>query len=262
MLKKIKNENNDILDYIGQDYGKCLYLYLDYLKYGVDNKNVKVWLQYDKNNCIDAVILMYYNGMHIYSKLKNCDYEEIRTLIFEQKPSIICSEKEIIQNLEKITGYNVKYGWVKELYNTNQILDQKEVNIAEKEKDFDEIARLLATDFGLTSIQDIKSLSNQIKERNKEKYSRNYYICMDNKIVSHVATGAENKEISIITSVITDEKYRRRGLASKCMKKICYDLIKEGKKVYLINYTEASTALYEKLGFKVLCEYGKLYLEN
>lgn len=262
MIKKIENQNNNILDYIGQDYGKCLYLYLDYLKYGLDNPNVKVWTQLDNNDDIDAVILMYYNGMHIYSKLKNCNYEEITKLILEFNPSIICSEKEIINNLEKRIEYKAKYGWVRELIELDKISNQEDVKVAYNDREFEEIAKLISTDPTLMSSNNLNTLANQIKERNKEKFSRNYYISLDSKIVSHVATGAENQNISIITSVITDVNYRCRGLANKCMQKICYDLVNEGKKVYLINYTQESGYLYEKLGFKVLCEYGELYLEN
>lgn len=41
------NEKNkkEIIDYIGQDYGKCLYLYIDLLKYGLSNKNINMWWQ-------------------------------------------------------------------------------------------------------------------------------------------------------------------------------------------------------------------------
>ena len=40
------------------------------------------------------------------------------------------------------------------------------------------------------------------------------------------------------------------------------NLLDEGKKVYLINYTDESTGLYDKLGFEVSCEIGKLYLTD
>ena len=61
---------------------------------------------------------------------------------------------------------------------------------------------------------------------------------------------------------MTDEIYRGKGLATKVCSKLCNDLIDEGKKIYLINYTNESTGLYDKLGFKVLCDWGKLYKNN
>lgn len=73
------------------------------------------------------------------------------------------------------------------------------------------------------------------------------------------ATGAESLKVATITYVITHPDSRRKGLATKVISKICKDLITEGKKVFLVNYTQASTMLYEKIGFKVSCEWAKLY---
>ena len=70
---------------------------------------------------------------------------------------------------------------------------------------------------------------------------------------------AEIDEIAVLSNVITNPSYRGKGLATIVCSKLCNDLIDEGKKVYLINYTEESTGLYDKLGFEISCEIGKLY---
>ena len=44
MFKRVNQENVKLIkEYIGNDYDKCLYLYLDFLKYGLDNDNLKFW---------------------------------------------------------------------------------------------------------------------------------------------------------------------------------------------------------------------------
>ena len=41
---------------------------------------------------------------------------------------------------------------------------------------------------------------------------------------------------------------------------VAYDYkMHEVKNVYLINYSNESTKLYDKIGFKICCEWGKLY---
>ena len=107
-----------------------------------------------------------------------------------------------------------------------------------------------------------KSLYNQLKERNDSNFSRNYVIKDGNNIVSHAATGAEIDNAAILTYVITAPKSRGNGYATKVVGKLCYDLINEGKKIYLINYTDESTALYTKLGFKQVATIGKLVLKK
>lgn len=56
-----------VLSYIGDDYYKCLYLYIDMQQYGCSSEFTQTWLQED-NGEITAVMLAYHNAMHVYSK--------------------------------------------------------------------------------------------------------------------------------------------------------------------------------------------------
>ena len=109
MLKRVeKGEEPSIKEYIGTNYDKCLYLYLDFVKYGLSNENLKFWLDID-NDEIKSVILKYYSGMHVFSKDKNCSYDDIVELILEETPSVICAEKlEYCQSIS-----HVKTQWLK-----------------------------------------------------------------------------------------------------------------------------------------------------
>ena len=64
----------------------------------------------------------------------------------------------------------------------------------------------------------------------------------------------------MLAYVITDPEYRGKGLARKVCEKVCKDVIDEGKKVYLINYSKESTALYDKIGFKICAEWAKMFI--
>ena len=78
MFKRVNQENVKLIkEYIGNDYDKCLYLYLDFLKYGLDNDNLKFWFD-SKDDEIKCVVLKYYSGMHVFSKNRDCDSDEIK----------------------------------------------------------------------------------------------------------------------------------------------------------------------------------------
>ena len=261
MIKQITEDNPYLVSYIGEDYNKCLYLYLNYKKYGIENENIKIWIQKNEKNEITALVLMYYTGMHIFSKENDCDFNELRQLILKEKPTIICSEKSIIGNLNNdLNEYKCQYGWVRELNSLDESYNDKSVCVAKLE-DFKEIAELIYNDKETGSIYDYDVLLSQLENRYKEKYARNYFAREDGKIVSHAATGAENSELGVVSYVITHKDYRRKGLAKKTVGKLCYDLINENKKVYLINYSYESTELYDRIGFEVSCEIGKLYID-
>ena len=56
MIKKCKYDDiTDVFNYIDKDYGKCLYMYIDLKKYGLENENLNVWIQYDNQNICGVI---------------------------------------------------------------------------------------------------------------------------------------------------------------------------------------------------------------
>lgn len=255
-----KTQKREIEEYIGKSYNECLYLYLNYKKYGFDNKHVKLYMQKEEN-IVTSLVLTYYSGMHVYSKNDNFNSSELISFIIKMNPSIICAKKDIIKKLSlPLSKYNYEseFGWVREINNISFGFRDK-VERAQ-ESDFAEIAKLLYQDDDIGSSYKIDELTKQIKERNLEGYGRNYVIKDSGKIIAHAGTGAENDKVAVFNYLIVDPSYRKKGYATCVLSAVCEDLIKEGKKVYLINYTKESTALYDKVGFKISCEWGKLFL--
>ena len=63
----MEKENERLIeDYIGDDYNKCLYLYLDLMKYGVTNENVKSYTAYEPSG-------FSYSKKNLNVKLLGCD---------------------------------------------------------------------------------------------------------------------------------------------------------------------------------------------
>lgn len=255
-----ESELMQIDEVIGNNYFKCLYLYMDYKRYGTNDKNVKIWVQ-KSDNKIYTVILKYYTGMHIFSTKIGYNVEELIDLINSENPAMICGEKILINCIErnmKNSTYESEYGWVRKLYKLNDCVNCD--GIVANKNDFYSIAKLIYEDEDLGSSYKLEELANQMYERNKDGFSRNYVIKKDNKVVSHVATGAEYEKIAMISYVVTDKKYRHQGLATKLLNYTCKQLIEENKEIYLINYSKESSSLYDKIGFNICCEWGKLFL--
>lgn len=260
MFKRVEKKDIQLIEeYIGTDYDKCLYLYLDFIKYGLDNENLRFWLDMEDDE-IKCVILKYYSGMHVFSKNRDCDFDEIKKLIIAETPSVICAEKFLIETLSDILKekeYATEYGWVRVL-SKHYECENSDVELASEDNDFVEISKLIKNDH-MGEFYDLDELISQIKERDEDNFGRNYIIRDGDKIISNASTNAELENIAVLSNVITDKPYRGKGLATRVCSKLCNDLIDEGKKVYLINYTDESTGLYDKLGFEISCEIGKLF---
>lgn len=261
MIQKCNNYQQLVVkEYIGSDYYKCLYLYIDMLQYGCSSEFTKTWLQKSDGD-ITAVILAYHSAIHVYSKQLNFDVQELTEFLLEKNPSIICASAEIVKLLEprlSSNGFFPEIGHIGKFVYSKPITINNDIRLAKKE-DIKDIAQLLYDDDDIGSSYTMDDLVKQIEERLEEGFVRSYVIKDGNHVVAHLGTGAEIDKLCTISYVITDPKYRGRGLSSSLFSYACKELNSEGKEIFSVYYPENSRRLHHKMGFVDCCEFGKLY---
>lgn len=246
-----------ILEYIGGDYSKCLYLYINLNKYGFNNDNFNIWVSLDDKGVIKAILAKYYTGIHIFSKASDYIIDDITSFVFDNKPSIITGTGEIIKGIQSyLPDYIVEYGSVGQIKRAPDI-DASHVKKATID-DMYEIAGLLIGDDGLGGHYNAPLLEHQLKERYNEGFGRNYIIKKGNNIISHCATYAETTQLCVTSGVFTKLEERGKGYAYQIYCKLCSDLLKEGKEVFAYYYTVQAHKMHDKVGFKIISSWGKL----
>lgn len=243
-----------IFDYIGKDYGKCAYLYIDLKKYGFDNENVNVWYQGDDS--VQALVFQYYNGMHVYSRDQKFEPVEIADLIEERKPALVCGMRETIDSIkEYVKGYEPEYGKVLRLGKYTGIANE-DVYMGTRDE-LKEVAELLATDEEMGKPYGFDLLYSQLLERFDDGFGRSWIRRDDKGIVSHCATYAELEDIAVISGGIVRIDKRGKGEYPGQLGAMCRDLYNEGKEVISYYYGGAKTA-HKKVGFEILGDWAKL----
>jgi len=253
-----KEDRAEILRYLGEEKGKCLYMYMDILKFGLGHPEIDVWVQ--RNGCdILAVMMRYHNGLHIYARDAGCLSNEIVDLIKRERPTMICGEKYIVQGIaDELPGYMAEYGVVSRLSVPVVKCTGCDVGMAQS-ADFPQVAQMLKEDDDYGAAFTSDELELQFRGRQESGLSRSYVLRCGGKVVAHVATGAECDAVATISGVVVRTDYRRQGLATKVMRALCADLQSEGKDVYSIYYVDQSARLHGKLGFVKYCDWGKLF---
>lgn len=247
-----------VVSYIGDKYYESLYLYLDIKKYGIKSPNVKCWILED-NEHIQAVSLKYHTGMHIFSNEKKFRREDIVKLIKDENPTIICGEKSIIQQIgEGLPMYSCETGHVAK-YTSCECESTEGIKRATKE-DYNDMAKMLISDADIGASYSLEEMVNQISERIADGYSRSYCLYVDGKLVAQASTGAEESNVATIVYVMTDANERKKGYAKRIVSHLSNELKNEGYDVYLVYYEEGAGKLYSSLGYKDVCEIGKLYV--
>lgn len=215
-LIKVNDEKtkNKLLDYVGEDYKKVPYLYLDLEKYGLGNENVDTWY-YDDNDNIQCIFLRYFDCLHIYAKDLNDNIKDlILNVINEIKPHTIIT-------IDKV-GLYLKDKFIKE-YKTilSYVLDETnvltsgigyKVELAERD-DLVEIADLFLQSEHYKRLYNKDVLLKQFEQRYDDKFGRFFKVCDNGKIVGSLSTYGENDKFAIVSGMIVDLNYKKPGVA-------------------------------------------------
>ena len=88
-----------IMEYIGHDYARCLYLYLDLLEYGFSSPFTEVFAQ-TVGGKMTAVLLRYHSCIHIFARnAEAADIPELAQFIVEGEDTIVYCVREIAEAL-------------------------------------------------------------------------------------------------------------------------------------------------------------------
>lgn len=250
-----------LLKYYEQDLKNCLYSYIDLKKFGISNPNLTVW--FDDSDGIRCSALKYYEGLQLFDAEGKMDAAGTAELIRALNSHIVSSTVEVIETLYPLLKdhYDMEIGYVTEMRNLPEGEISEKVRPAE-EKEYEEIAALICSDEGVGGHYEKEELKEQLLTRKKEGFGRNYILKHEEEIIHHAATYAELENLAVISGVVTREDWRGKGVGTLAVRKLCYDLLKEGKKPCLFYYTKQAAGFYKKIGFEEGTGWAKLVLRK
>lgn len=258
-----RDDVNRLLTYLEQDLKNCLYSYIDLKKFGIDNPNLTVYFDESEETQIRCSALKYYEGLQLFDAEGKIDAEATAELIRSLNSHIVSSTVDVIEKLYPLLkdSYEMEQGYVTEMLSMPVCDISEEVRPAEV-AEYDEIAELICSDEGVGGHYEPQELKEQLLTRLEEGFGRNYILKRDGEIIHHAATYAELDNLAVISGVITREDWRGKGVGTLAVRKLCYDLLKEGKKPCLFYYTKQAEGFYKKIGFEEGTGWAKLVLRK
>lgn len=254
------SDKERIFDYIGKDYGRCLYIYIDLKKISLDGDVFRAWIQEDESGRTLAVITEYYKGIQLYSRDGSIEPQEIADFLKEKGSAMIWGMKETIDKVKALMpGFEEEVGIVGKLGDLKTDPDPKAYSA-----DFDEleeIVRLVAADEGIGKPYGYDSMYRQYSERMKDGFGRNF-IRRDEAngaIICHAGTYAELPELAVIGGVITAPAYRGKGFSKGTLAAVCKELLDEGKDVFSFFYIPSALRMHYGVGFEKVGDWSKIF---
>lgn len=254
MVRKLIESDRDIvLNFLEEESTFNLFIIGDILNTGFDKDFMEIWGEFDTNNNLIIVLLRYFNNfIPYYKETYNGDLSSFKKIIsLYNNKKLVSGKSDIVDKFTDILkDYKLKRDYFCELNHRTKLLINFEDTIIKKAT-VDDVNRI--SDF-IDSIEELgvtgenrEMLENTIKSCS----GRYFYIENENgDIISVAGTSAENKFAAMIVSVATNKKYRKRGLATKCVSKLCNDTLNDCEKLCLFYDNPEAGKVYNALGFE------------
>jgi hypothetical protein len=258
-LKQALSKDKDrILDYLRQNMQDCLYIYADIFAYGLDNPNMKVWVEESDDN-LTAVVMKYYESLQIYSDSNGFNEEKLVPIIKKYSDSTVFTTRTIADNLLRIFHgkFIVEYGSVLESKRFPEVRNRKLI-FAATEEDIPEIVELLTQDPLWDMSRDI--LSAQLLERMRTGMGRSFIIRdEDGHIVCHVATFAEAPGMAVAGGLYCVPEFRDMSYTAS-LHSFLTDLLinKEKRRVFMRMVDPLLIKAFVGMRNPVVGEYARL----
>lgn len=255
MIVKLNNSyHNKVMEYLKKEPEFNLSIIGDIERYGYDNYFLNIWAGVDKRGNIEGVLFKYFEFIMFYSYNK-FEINEFARLINKLKYKEISGKSESLDilatklNLKKRRVVNFcKLDSKNNLQNSNTNIKIKKIGFGNINK----VVKLyeLIDEFDSTTAESVK---------NGLKSGRGYCIERNRQVIAMAKSTAETNTHAMIVGVGTHPNHRNRGYATKCMIKMCKELLDENKIPCLFYDNKEAGKVYRKLGFQELGKWSIYY---
>ncbi|MCT2538279.1 GNAT family N-acetyltransferase [Aquibacillus koreensis] len=263
MIRQLTKADDEICQQlIQQQPAENLFIIGDIEAYGYEQDFQKIWGDFDDEGQLRAVLLKYEKNFLPYA---NSAFDAVgfaKIINQDDNGKMLSGLKHVTEQLEPFIDRRIANK--KELYYakcTDDAAIQPVTDLEIKLVTVEDLPRLKQL---LTSIPEFENIQFEIetKKRNMEKgVTRAYYVEEDGEMVSTAATTAENSKSAMIVGVGTDKDYKKRGYATKCVSKLCQDVLAEGKELCLFYDNPDAGKIYKRIGFRDIGFWTMYYLD-
>ncbi|TLS37880.1 GNAT family N-acetyltransferase [Pseudalkalibacillus caeni] len=250
MIRQLTEKDHErCIRFLKQEPSINLFIIGDIEAFGYDTEFQQIWGDFDVNNELRGVLLRFYQNYIPYGtgEFDAKGFAEIMKR--DSTIRMISGKTEIVDRFDRYVG-----DWIEE---------KRETYFSEC-RDVHQLDGMEADDVKKASLEDIdrilsfrKKIFNNSAENARESLyqvmsknaARTFFIEDNHEIVSGASTTAENTISAMVVAVGTLDNYRKKGLATKCMTRLCREVLGEGKVLCLFYDNPEAGKIYKRLGF-------------
>lgn len=249
MLQRAHMQDEQIIsEYIGEDFVNCIYLYMNFRRYGCSREEVPVYFALNRREELQGVLLKYHDCLHIYAKGEREAAAPIAQAIADIHPRVIFVNESFSGKLADVLSQNYTAHRMPLMEKTYAPAYSLSEICKAKPEDLPEIAALLADDDVFKdSYGDKKALAREMAEREADRYGCTYLIRENGRVIWTSSVVAQADDAVIESLIWLAPEKRRQGLGKASVSALANRLIEQGKRVFLFP-VEQTIPIYESAG--------------
>ncbi len=253
MIRRLNKSDHEVcFNLLKTKAAENLFIIGDIEAYGYEQEFQKLWGEFNENGELIAVLLKYQEN-YIPFAVESFNAEGFAEIMSNDSAfKMMSGLKDITEKIEPYLD--------KALKRKRQFYYAKctRLKINNNHIDFSNVQQALPHDAeGLVELLKLipefnESIITVERKRRgiEDGTSRSFFIKEAGKMISTASTTAENSLSAMVVGVATLEDYKKKGYATKCMIKLCSELLHEGKELCLFYDNPSAGVIYKRIGFE------------
>jgi uncharacterized protein len=248
--KLTRNDHDQVLSFLSEEPSINLFIIGDLEVFGYDQDFQDIWAEFNDQGDIIAVLLRFYQSFIPYAK-GDFDVAACVSIINSfPKPAFLSGKTDIVEKFEVYK--DLQLGKKQDTFfaecTTTEYLDETSLDVKKARKDH--IGQIISLRRMIDEFTLGDNAEEMLRNSMEANTARTYYTDEDGIMTACVSTTAENSMSAMIVGVCTRKDFRRKGLATRIMKKLFKDVLEEGKVLCLFYDNPEAGRIYKRLGFK------------
>ncbi|WP_243292280.1 GNAT family N-acetyltransferase [Bacillus sp. FJAT-47783] len=254
MIRQLTEQDYEICySFVSEKPSENLFIIGDIEAFGFEQDFQKLWGEFDNAGNLVAVLLKYYDNYIAYAP-GDFNAKGFAQIINEDPQfAMISGLEHTTRNIhpyintqvkKKRALYYAKLDALNQMENSYPFPEVKELKV-------EEVQRLMDLYKQIPEFENAGRDGGKGHKNSMEKgVARTYYIERDGEIVSAASTTAENSQSAMIVGVCTLKAYKRKGMATTILTKLCTDMLNTGRTLCLFYDNPDAGTIYKRIGFQ------------
>lgn len=208
-----------VKSYIAEDCEKVPYLYSNLASLESGDKNIRLWIETDRDDNITAVFLLYHTCLHFFSHQEKYAGEKLQQILARHRVDVMMipdSQSHMLEyfpasHWRHVTDYIVRHGRKKTYpdYASCLVTSEDEIH---------DIAALLMEDPLYSESYAEDALDCQLSERWHQGYGKIFRWRENNRTAGCLAVTGENDRFLFYGCLMVAPEFRRKGIAANLVR--------------------------------------------